>query len=234
MANAGAATVWEYAGATLCGATPAEYTGDRRNSLASGGRLLADTHLQNHSLVALGVVLLQIVQQAATPANHHQKTATRSVVLLVRTEVLGQLADALAEKGNLNFRAAGVGGVGLVLLDDVVFSALVLTLGTDALLLLLYRCCNHFKISCLANNCKDWYKLQGHYRLQARYLVPRPCSSAMYFRRYAATAESDMSYAPYFLYFATSLRNSAWTRVSSLNSGWKVAASSLPWRMSTG
>jgi len=87
----------------------------------SGGCLLADTHLQNYSLVALGVVLLQIVKQAATPANHHKKTATRSVILLVRTEVLGQLADALAEKGNLYFRAAGVGGVGLILLDDVVF-----------------------------------------------------------------------------------------------------------------
>jgi len=87
----------------------------------SGGGLLADTHLQNHSLVPLGVVLLQIIKQAATLADHHQKTATRSVVLLVRTEVLGQLADALAEKGNLYFGAAGVGGVGLILLDDIGF-----------------------------------------------------------------------------------------------------------------
>jgi len=87
----------------------------------SGGGLLADTHLQNHSLVALGVILLKIIKQTATLADHHEKTTTRSMVLLVRTEVLGQLADALAKKGNLYFRAAGVGGVGLVLLDDIGF-----------------------------------------------------------------------------------------------------------------
>ena len=86
----------------------------------SGGRLLADTHLLNYSLVTLGVIFLEIVQQATAPADHHEKTAARSVVLLMRTEVLGQLADALAEKGNLNFRAACVGGMGLILLDDVV------------------------------------------------------------------------------------------------------------------
>jgi len=95
--------------------------GSRPNQPGPGGRLLADTHLQNYSLVPLRVVLLQIVEQATTPADHHEKTATRSMVLLVRTEVLGQLADALAEKGNLDFRAACVGGVGLVLLDDIVF-----------------------------------------------------------------------------------------------------------------
>src|ERR1700687_354613 len=120
MANACAAPSWEWAGATLHGAAPAETTGARQRP-GSGGRLLADTHLQNDSLVPLGIVLLQIVEQAATPAHHHQKSATRCVVLLVRTEVLGQLADALAEKGNLDFRAAGVGGVGLVLLDDIGF-----------------------------------------------------------------------------------------------------------------
>jgi len=87
----------------------------------SGGGLLADTHLQNHSLVTLGVILLQIIKQATTLADHHEKTATRRVVLLMRTEVLGQLADALAEKGNLYFRAACVGGVSLVLLDNVCF-----------------------------------------------------------------------------------------------------------------
>src|SRR6202158_525596 len=120
MANACAATSWEHAGATLCGARQRKPR-EPDCQPGSGGRLLADTHLQNDSLVPLGIVLLQIVEQAATPAHHHQKTATRCVVLLVRTEVLGQLADALAEKGNLDFRAAGVGGVGLVLLDDIGF-----------------------------------------------------------------------------------------------------------------
>jgi hypothetical protein len=87
----------------------------------SGGCLLADTHLQNYSLVPLGSSLFQIVKQATTPADHHEKTAARSVVLLMRTEVLSQLTDAPAEKGNLDFRAACVGGVGLIRLDDIGF-----------------------------------------------------------------------------------------------------------------
>ena len=120
MANAGAATGWECAGVTLYGAPPAD-TRETDVEPVSGGSLLADTHLQNYSLISLGIVLLQIVKQTTAPADHHEKTATRSVVLLMRTEVLSQLTDAPAEKGNLDFRAAGVGGVGLVFLDDVGF-----------------------------------------------------------------------------------------------------------------
>ena len=112
---------WEYAGATLLWSDASGIHGRRADEPGSGGCLLADTHLQNYSLIPLCVVLLQIVEQAATLAYHHEKTATRSVVLLVRTEVLGQLTDALAKKGNLDFRAACVGGVGLVLLDDIGF-----------------------------------------------------------------------------------------------------------------
>src|SRR6266568_2804125 len=121
MANAGAATGWEYAGGLFSRSDASGIHAETCHRQVSGGGLLADTHLQNYSLVPLGVVLLQIVEQAATLANHHQKPTTRSVVLLVRTKVLGQLTDALAEKGNLDFRAAGVGGVGLVLLDDIGF-----------------------------------------------------------------------------------------------------------------
>jgi hypothetical protein len=76
MACAGAAAGWEYAGETLYGAPPAEDTGARPYQLGSGGCLLADTHLQNYSLVSLGIVLLQIVEQATTLADHHEKTAT--------------------------------------------------------------------------------------------------------------------------------------------------------------
>src|SRR6266487_5918320 len=101
------------------GSTPTRRKTTREPTTAPGRRLLADTHLLNDSLVPLGIVLLQIVEQAATPAHHHQESATRCMVLLVRAEMFGQLADALAEKGNLDFRAAGVGSVGLILLDDI-------------------------------------------------------------------------------------------------------------------
>jgi len=58
--------------------------------------LFADAELRDHRFVPLRVVLLQIVQQAATPAHHHQKSAARAVILLVRFEVLRELTDALA------------------------------------------------------------------------------------------------------------------------------------------
>jgi len=97
---------------------PAENTGARRIRLR--GRLLADTHLQNYSLVPLGIVLLQIVEQAATPTHHHQKTATRCVVLLVRYGSARSTGDALARRAiwtsGLRYRRCG-----LVLLDDIGF-----------------------------------------------------------------------------------------------------------------
>ena len=72
------------------------------------GRLLADAELADHGLVALGIVFLEVVEQAAALADQHEKTAARAVVFLVRLEVLRQLADALAEQGDLNFGTAGV------------------------------------------------------------------------------------------------------------------------------
>ena len=53
------------------------------------------------------------------------------VVLVVALEVLGQVADALGEDRDLDFRAAGVALVAGVVLDDFLFLSAV----TDILLL---------------------------------------------------------------------------------------------------
>src|ERR1700679_1897205 len=70
--------------------------------------LLADAQLADDFAIAVGVVLLQVIEQAAALAHQHQQTAAGAVVLLVRLEVLGQLADALAQDRNLYLRAAGI------------------------------------------------------------------------------------------------------------------------------
>ena len=59
--------------------------------------LLANAEFLDYVLVALGIVSLEVVEQAATLADHHQETAAGGVILLVRFEMIRQFADPLAE-----------------------------------------------------------------------------------------------------------------------------------------
>ena len=80
--------------------------------------LLADADFLNDGFVALGVVGFEVVEQAATPADHHEKAAARAVVFLVQFEVFRQLANSPAEQRDLDFRAAGIGIMRAVLPDE--------------------------------------------------------------------------------------------------------------------
>jgi hypothetical protein len=60
-------------------------------------QLLADAKLLDDGFVSLGVVFLEVVEQATPLADQHEKTPARAVILLVRLEVLRQLANTLAE-----------------------------------------------------------------------------------------------------------------------------------------
>jgi len=60
------------------------------------GKLLAQPKLLNDGLVAFGIVCLEVIQQAASLADQHEKTAARTVIFLVRFEVLRQVTNALA------------------------------------------------------------------------------------------------------------------------------------------
>ena len=82
------------------------------------GELLADSDLLDDRFVALGVVGFEVVEQAATPADHHEKAAARAVVFLVQFEVFRQLANPLAEQRDLDFRAACIGSMRSVLSDE--------------------------------------------------------------------------------------------------------------------
>jgi len=80
-------------------------------------RLLADAMFLNDGFVAFGIRLSQVIEQAATPAHHHEKTAPGGMVLLMRLEMLGQLANPRTQDGNLNFRGAGI-----VIVSPVLFN----------------------------------------------------------------------------------------------------------------
>ena len=58
--------------------------------------LFADAELGNNGFVPFRVVLLQVVEQAPSPAHHHQKSTARAVIFHVRFEMLRELTDALA------------------------------------------------------------------------------------------------------------------------------------------
>src|SRR5437868_14235693 len=60
------------------------------------GKLLAQLKLLNDGLVAFVIVCLEVIQQAASLADQHEKTAARTVIFLVRFEVLRQVTNALA------------------------------------------------------------------------------------------------------------------------------------------
>lgn len=81
-------------------------------------RLLADAELADHGLVTLGIVFLEVVEQATALADQHEKSAARAVVFLVRLEVLRQLANALAEQSDLNFGTTGVARMRAVLVNE--------------------------------------------------------------------------------------------------------------------
>src|SRR5947209_15035981 len=84
--------------------------------------LLANAEFLDYVLVALGIVSLEVVQQAATPADHHQETAAGGVILLVRLEMIRQIADPFAEHRDLNFRAPRIAIVGSEPGYDVLFT----------------------------------------------------------------------------------------------------------------
>ncbi len=80
--------------------------------------LLSQTQLADDGTVALNVSLLQVVQKISSVTDHLLQTAAAVEVLLVGSEVLGQVGDAVGKDRNLNLRRTCVSLVGRVLLDD--------------------------------------------------------------------------------------------------------------------
>src|SRR6186997_3660309 len=76
--------------------------------------LLADAEALDQIRVAVRILALQIIQEAAALADQLQEAAARVVILGVRLEMFGQIADPLAEERDLHFRGARVAVVSLV------------------------------------------------------------------------------------------------------------------------
>lgn len=72
------------------------------------GRLVADAQRGDQGRVAVVVLLVQVVQQAAAFVDHGDQAAAGGEVLGVPLQVAGQVVDAFRHAGHLELRRAGV------------------------------------------------------------------------------------------------------------------------------
>src|SRR5688572_23189134 len=87
--------------------------------------LLANAEASNQLGVPIGVLALEIIQQAPPLADQLQQPAARMVILRVYLEVLGEVIDPVAENRDLHFRRSGVAVVRPVVSDDPGLAVLV-------------------------------------------------------------------------------------------------------------
>ena len=63
--------------------------------------LLTDTESCDNRTVSLNIYLFEVTEKASSLTDHHQKTASAVMILLVDLEVLGEVVDSLCEKSDL-------------------------------------------------------------------------------------------------------------------------------------
>ena len=84
----------------------------------AGSRLFADAEFLNNLFVALGIGPSEVVEQAATLADHHEEASAGGMVLLMRLEMLRQFTNTLTQDGDLDLRGTGIVVVSPVLVDQ--------------------------------------------------------------------------------------------------------------------
>src|SRR5450432_1934765 len=89
--------------------------------LGFGHLLLADSQLADHVAVAVRIVGLQVIQQAAALADEHQETTARGMIFFVCLEMLGQLANPFTQNRDLDLRGSRIGLVGAEAVNQVSF-----------------------------------------------------------------------------------------------------------------
>jgi hypothetical protein len=79
---------------------------------------VAETEVRNEPPIPFQIGLLQVFQEAPAAADHLQKASAAVVILLVTVEVAPEVVDPGRKEGNLDWSAATILFVQLVLLDD--------------------------------------------------------------------------------------------------------------------
>ncbi len=81
--------------------------------------VVANPELLDEFTILVDVLVLDVLQKAAPLADELHESTTRVVVLLVNLQMLGQVADASAQDGNLDLCASGVPLAFAELLDEL-------------------------------------------------------------------------------------------------------------------
>lgn len=82
------------------------------------GKLPSQPETCDQSTVSLYVLLSQIVEQSAAFADQHQQPSSAVVIMLVFTQMLGQMVDPLGHQRDLDLRRTGVTVVMSELFND--------------------------------------------------------------------------------------------------------------------
>ena len=77
-----------------------------RGERAAG--LFPQVQLLDHAFVPVRGGPLQVIEKFAAAGDHLQQTAPGGMIFDVALEMIGELVDALGEKGHLDVRAAGI------------------------------------------------------------------------------------------------------------------------------
>jgi hypothetical protein len=81
--------------------------------------LLTDSEPLDQPVIPIGILALQIVEQAPAPGDELQETAAGVVVLRVRLEMVGQVSDPVRQERDLDFGGTRIGIVRAKALHDV-------------------------------------------------------------------------------------------------------------------
>ena len=82
-------------------------------------RLATNAESTDQSAVALDIAALHVIEQTATLADELHESAARVMIAFMNLEVLGEMRNPVGQNRDLNFGRAGVRGVSLIVLDDL-------------------------------------------------------------------------------------------------------------------
>src|SRR6185437_8841335 len=101
-----------------CSALPLH---ENRRATTRLSKLTSQTELIDESAITRWSLSVEVLQQTAAFAHHHQQSAAAMKIFLVGAKVLGELIDFLGEHRDLNFGRTCVLGVGSVRFDQFLF-----------------------------------------------------------------------------------------------------------------
>src|ERR1700754_3861741 len=101
-------------GVSLCASSSCANAKQRRTHLRTPLPILLDTNsaaqaqARDQRFIALDVLALDVIEQAAAFGDHLDHAAARVIVLGMGLEVAGQVVDAFGKDRDLDFRRTGV------------------------------------------------------------------------------------------------------------------------------